>query len=257
VTLVIEALRISDPARAAAVAAEHVDLLSSSDFIGPGNDYRGTWDFLRALPAGKNRDTVLAHYFDEITRYHASDSAQLWNEMPDELRRGLVASGFGGYYLGNQAVVAGLPSSLDGLEELRRAQIEATGDPEAVRAWIHRGAWEWAERDAPAAIAWAQEHLKGEQRVEGVAQMFGAGATNNFDAMLSSWQDLPDGVLRARAAGNLADGAPAARKAEVDALLATLSPADLTIANTAITKAASARYQREAMKEMLKTGQQD
>jgi hypothetical protein len=249
---VIGELRKSDPARAAALTAEHIEKLGAETmrgFSAYGSGYRETWDFLRALPAGKARDGVLARYFDDVIRYHGKDCAQLWQEMPVELRRSLIAGGFNGLYL----AAAGSPATLEGLDDLRREHIEATGDPKVTRAWLNTGGQEWAQRDPDAAIAWAQEHLKGEQRVNGTALMFSAGAAGNFDATLQLWQSLPDGILRARAAGNLAAGAPADRKAEVDALLESLSPADRGLANTARQAAANAQRQRESMEQLRRT----
>ena len=251
---VISELRKSDPARAAALAAEHIEKFGKDTvrgFSAYGGNYRETWDFLRALPAGKTRDGVLARYFDDIIRYHGADCAKMWQEMPTELRRALVTSGFSGMNLGHADSAAGSPATLEGLNDLRREHIEATGDPRVTRAWLNTGAHEWAQRAPAAAIAWAQQHLKGEQRVNGTAQMFSAGAERNFDATLQLWQSLPDGILRARAAGNLAAGAPAERKEAVDALLESLSPADRGLAQTALKAAAAARRQREAMQQSL------
>jgi hypothetical protein len=92
--------------------------------------------------------------------------------------------------------------------------------------------------------------LKGAQRVKVTARFFAAGAAGIFDATLQLWQDLPDGVLRARAAGNLAAGAPADRKAEVAALIAMMSETDQRIADIAEHTASSnekLRVIREAM----------
>jgi hypothetical protein len=253
---VISELRKSDPARAAALAAEHIAKIDGNTvrgFSAYGNNYRETWDFLRALPAGQARDGVLARYFDDIVRYHGKDCAQLWQEVPVELRRSLIAGGFRGMYLGDAESAAGSPATLEGLDDLRREHIEATGDPNVTRVWLNNGAHEWAQRDPAAAIAWAQQHLKGEQRVNGTAQMFSAGAEKNFDATLQLWQSLPDGILRARAAGHLAAGAPAERKAEVDALMESLSPADRGIAATARQTAGNAQRQRESMEQFRRS----
>ncbi len=253
---VINDLRKSDPASAAVLAAKHLEKFGADTvrgFNAYGDSYRETWDFLRALPAGKTRDSVLARYFDDVVRYHGKDCAQLWREMPVELRRSLIAGGFRGLYLGDAESAAGSPATLKGLDDLRREHIEATGDPRTTNLWLNSGGREWAQRDPAAAIAWAQQHLKGEQRVNGTAQMFSAGAEKNFDATLQLWQSLPDGILRARAAGHLAAGAPAERKAEVDALLESLSPADRGLAATARQAAANAQRQRESMEQFRRS----
>lgn len=250
---VISELRKSDPAQAAAHAAEHIEKIDGNTvrgFSAFGNSYRETWDFLRALPAGKARDGVLARYFDGVVRYHGKDCPQMWQEMPIELRRSLVAGGFHGVFLGNASIAGGSPATLEGLNDLRREHIEATGDSEVTRAWLNTGAHEWAQRDPAAAVAWVQQHLKGEQRVNGTAQMFSAGAAGNFDATLQLWNALPGGILRARAAGHLAAGAPSDRKEDVDALMASLSPADRGLAATARRAAEESNRQRQSLEVM-------
>jgi hypothetical protein len=143
---------------------------------------------------------------------------------------------------------------LEGMEEMRRRHVETTGDPVAAAHYVaSRNGREWAQRDPAAAVAWAQQHLKGEQRVKGTARLFAAGAAENFDATLQLWQSLPDGVLRARAAGNLAAGAPADRKAEVEALIAGFSPTDQRIADLARGAAESDEIQRVKREGLLET----
>ncbi|MES2707353.1 MAG: hypothetical protein V4726_12205 [Verrucomicrobiota bacterium] len=236
---VIEALRVTDPARAAALTAENAALLvtppnSSSLFSAYGKEYRTTWDFLSALPPGKDRGALLARFFDEMARYHRKETSDLWKELSPESRQELVAGGFSGFgfrTLGGDDKSASVP---EGLDELRRDQVAADGDPEAVKAYLRIEALKWAETDPAAAIAWSREHVTGEAQVTGTARLFRTGAEHQFDATLAAWQSLPDGGLRARAAGQLAAGAPADRKAEAEALVATLSPADQATAKAAM-----------------------
>ncbi len=63
--------------------------------------------------------------------------------------------------------------------------------------------------------------------------LFSDGAAHHFDDTLAAWQSLPEGILCARAAGNIAAGAPPERKAEVESIIATLTAADQTIARRA------------------------
>lgn len=251
VAKVIAVLRKADPARAVALAAENIEVLESMlplprSFTAEGEGFRGTWDFLCALPAGKSRDAVLARYFDMVVRSHPNEYAQMWKEMPEELRRGLVAADVGGRYSGGAA-----PAELEGLTELRREYVEKSADPKVMAQWLRNDAREWAGQEPAAAISWALEHTKGAQRVDGAAGLFSAGAAGNFEATLKVWQSLPDGVLRARAAGSFAAGAPAERKAEVEAMLQSLSAGDRAIANRAREAAITAEQQRALRAGML------
>ncbi len=246
---VIEQLRKTDPARATSLASEHLAKLETTHgWSAYGKNYRETWDFLTALTAGKSRGKVIAGYFEEVIRYHSKDSVQLWRDMPDALRREIVAGGFSGIYL------PGLESTvqLEGISGLQREHIESTGDAMTTRQWLGTGAREWAGRDPAAAVAWAQQNLKGEQRLEGTAQLFSAGAAQDFAATLRVWQSLPDGILKAHATGHLAAGAPEARKAETEALLESLPPTDRAIANTAKKAAEAAERQRKNRLEELR-----
>ena len=246
---VIEQLRKTDPVRATSLASEHLAKLETTHgWNAYGKDYRETWDFLTALPAGKSRGKVISRYFEEVIRYHSKDSGQLWKDMPDALRREIVAGGFSGTYLPNLEST----EQLEGISGLQREHIESTGDAMTTRQWLGTGAREWAGRDPAAAVAWAQQNLKGQPRLEGTAQLFSAGAAQDFAATLRVWQSLPDGILKAHATGHLAAGAPEARKAETEALLESLPPTDRAIANTAKKAAESAERQRKNRLEELR-----
>lgn len=224
---VIGTLRLTDPGRASALAAEQAGLLAggernSSEFSAVGKDYPGMWDLLRALPAGGDRNRVLAQYFDAIAGNHPQDTVAMWSRMPAEERRELVEGGFQGMGLR----MGGSSASLEGLNELWRDHALASRDPEVLEQYLRAGATQWAASDPAAAITWARENLIGEARVLGTARLFREGAQSDFDATLAVWRDLPEGGLRARAAGYLAAGAPEERRAEAEALLSSLPPAD-------------------------------
>lgn len=245
---VIEQLRKTDPARAASLASEHLAKLETAGGYGwsaNGKNYGETWDFLSALPPGKSRGKVISRFFEKVIRHDSKDSVQLWKNMPDVLRREIVAGGLNS---------PGLESTeqLEGISGLQREHIESTGDAMTTRQWLGTGAREWAGRDPAAAVAWAQQNLKGQPRLEGTAQLFSAGAAQDFAATLRVWQSLPDGILKAHATGHLAAGAPEARKAETEALLESLPPTDRAIANTAKKAAEAAERQRKNRLEELR-----
>lgn len=235
VKTIISELHKTDPQRAVALTAEHMEFFSPDElpFSAQSANYRATWDALTSLPAGKGRSTILARYFDDLWKYRREDCVRLWQEMPASLRDDLAAGSFSGAVAVQQGqLVPQYIPNLEGMDELRLRHAETTGDTAAAAHFVaSRNGREWAQRDPAAAIAWAQDHLKGEQRVRSTASLFCAAAPANFDTTLRLWQALPDGVLRARAAGNLAAGAPADRKPEVEALIAAFSPADQRIAD--------------------------
>jgi len=258
---IVRTLHETDPPRAVAIMAEHTEFFrgfGDLPFSARAVNYRATWEALTTLPAGKDRNTILARYFDDLWKYRREESARLWQEMPASLHDELVAGSFAGAV----AIQQGEPvpqyiPELEGMDELRRRHVETTGDTAAATHFANsRDGREWAQRDPAAAIAWAQEHLKGEQRVRCTASLFHAGAMGNFDATLQLWQSLPEGVLRARAAGNLASGAPAERKAEVAALIATMSETDRRIADLAEHTASNNEIHRVIRELQMQKAQQ-
>jgi hypothetical protein len=256
---IVRTLHETDPRRAFAIMAEHTEFFRSGDLPSAQSaNYRATWDTLTTLPAGKDRNIILARYFDDLWKYRREDSGRLWQEMPASLRDELVAGSFAGAVAIQQGelVPQHIPE-LEGMDELRRRHVETTGDTAAAAHYINsRNGREWALRDPAAAIAWAQEHLKGEQRVRSTASLFHAGAAGNFEATLRLWQSLPEGVFRARAAGNLAAGAPAERKAEVEALMAAMSETDRRIADLAEHTASSNEVHRVIREGQIRKAQQ-
>jgi hypothetical protein len=255
VVSIIRALRRTDPARAAAVAAEHGAVIDGQSLylFSLGDTPKGTWTFLSSIPPGKNRTAMIAACARNVIVYQPGEMTRIWKEAPEDVRRDLVAAGVTDYLAFRTAREPGAPESLPGLTDMQRAWAEQSGDPKAARQFVAGGAREWARQDPAAAIAWAQEHLKGFERVNGTAQLFSAGAEKNFDVTLAIWNSLPDGVLRARAAGNLAAGAPPAHKPEMGALLNSLSPADRQTAEAA-RKDAPLQVMRAGMKAVVGEG---
>jgi hypothetical protein len=251
---IVSTLMLIDKSKALAVATEHITLMSEGDygfsFNASGKDYRERWDLLTALPVGASRDKMLAGFFKEVAQYHGKDIAGLWQEMPVELRAAVVAGGFTGSSLGDDESANGSPASLPGLNDLMRERAAETGD---ARAWLRStGAREWAQQDVAGALAWTGQHLKGRQRVEAAVELLGAAAETQFEAAVQQWQSLPEGILRARAAGQIAGNAPPDRAAEVEALLAGLSPSDRNLAVTEQKTAAQEARQRAAEAEARK-----
>ena len=246
---VIGTLCKTDPARARVMATENLATLVGSGaghFSAHGPEYRKTWDFLRSLPPGKARGTLLGNFFDEVCQYHHKESVPLWQDLPADVRREMTTSPFNRMYT---------PASLEGQADLQRAHVEQTGDWKTAAYYLQSGAREWAQRDPAAAIGWAQQHLRGRQRVEGTAALFREGAARNFDATLQVWHSLPDGILRARAAGHLAGAAPVERKAEMDALMESLTPADRGLALPIRRTAEEIRSEQEANEQRRRAPQ--
>lgn len=219
----------SDPRKATEFVIEHPERLEgNSGLISGGMNFQENWDFLRSFPAGQGKGKMLANYFSQMSRTHSADEVEIWKSLPQDARRELVEGGFQGSQVPvySDLDYSKSQKSFDGLEELRREQIAVSRDPGAIRNYLNLSAHIWAETDPSAAIAWARENLTGEAQVTETAKLFRAGAAKEFDATMAVWQSLPDGGLRARAAGQLAAGAPADRKADAEALLSTLSRAD-------------------------------
>jgi hypothetical protein len=238
VRAVVSAVQRTDPARAVALLAEHMEFCHGGwDWDQPLSakdaDYRATWAAITKLPAGSSRNTLLGFYFDELWQNRRKENVRIWQELPEELRADLVAGSFKGI----SAMLMGVPvpqpiPQLEGMDEMRRRHVETTGDTDAAAHFVaSRSGREWAERDPAAAVAWAQQYLKGEARVKATARLFRPAAEGNFDAALKVLETLPPGMLRVRAIGNLAAGAPPEHAAEVKALLATLQGDDRRLAD--------------------------
>ena len=249
--LVLQNLWRSDPARARELIAQHAGLLASGpervlryekDDLGPVD-----LEFLKSLPPGPARGKLLAgllsdsaqsdSVWDSSKTESANHAAAFWNSAPDDLKRELVAGGFSlSYAQSYEDQSAGRKVPLLGADVLLREHAEATGDFFDLLNFAEGPAKEWARRDLEAAFAWTQAHLKGETRLELSAELFRQTAASDFDHAVEVWQSLPDGVLKARAAGTLTGGAPEERKAEAQAIMDGLSTAYREIARGAVTE---------------------
>ncbi|HEX2750545.1 MAG TPA: hypothetical protein VHM91_21245 [Verrucomicrobiales bacterium] len=228
----------TDPPRAIAFLAEHMEFFSGSRDLplsAKDGSYRAIWDAITQLPAGSGRGALLARYLDDLWASRREESVRIWQELPANLRAELVT----GSFTGSVAMLHGfrVPQeipALEGMNEMRRRYVETTGDAAAAQHFVaSRNGREWAQRDPAAAIAWAQQYLKGEVRLRAIPDLFYPAAAQNFDAALQALEVLPPGAVRARAIGNLAAAASAEHAAEVKTLLATLQGDDRRLADIA------------------------
>jgi hypothetical protein len=245
------ALRCPSKREQGEARAAILEALSDASFSlnANGKELAEKWTFLCGLPVGRSRATILARYFDEVTRYHAAESERLWREAPVDIRRELIAGGFTASWAGHDDKASDKPPSFDGLADLHRQYAEENGDCKDARHFLNAHGNEWAQSDPAAAVAWSLAHLKGEQRVQLTAQLFFDAASHDFDAAVDAWQALPDGILKARAAGNMVSGAPENRRAEMDEFLSVMPPSDLSEAEEARKRADGMRRLRATMEE--------
>lgn len=248
---VIETLRKTDPARAAEIAAQHLNSFSfeqGGGFGASGKDYRQTWDFLAALPAGKGRDSAMAKFLDDVTRYHAEDAPKIWQSLSAEQRQALVDNGFEGV---NTDPESDSKVVLDGLSDLLRAKALSSPNPRQAIAWLRTRGREWMETKPAEALQWTLQNLKGKARVTEASRAFLIAAETQFDTALAHWRQLPDGQLRVSAAAALTAGAPADRKEEAEAILSSLPPADRRLAESARAEAEQMRRAEEARRKSM------
>lgn len=85
-------------------------------------------------------------------------------------------------------------------------------------------------RDFPAALEWAQAHLKGANRVDQSVAMFGHAVALDFSIAAGTWEQLPPGVPKARAAGAILKNAPPASKEAAESVAQSLSEQDRKLA---------------------------
>jgi hypothetical protein len=250
---VVSAVQRTDPTRAVALLAEHLDYfrggwdlpLSAKDF-----GYRATWEAINQLPAGRSRSVLLASYFNDLWTSRREESVRIWQELPAVLRAELVTGSFTGVAAMRRGVRVPQPiPRVEGIDEMRRSHVETTGDAAAAAHFVaSRSGREWAQRDPAAAVTWAQQYLKGEAGVKATAQLFCPAAAQNFDAALQALEALPPGVLRVRALDNLAAGASTKHAAEVEALLAALPGEDRRLVDVVRRAAASDEKLRALLK---------
>lgn len=216
----IEQLAVNNPAKARELLVENLELLAADDapslFSG-----KAICDLLLSLPAGETRTRLLAGSLGWMTAspYSSSDEAILiWENSGEDFRRELVAAGF---KCGKDHA-----ARFAGLESMLREHAESTGKREDAESFFESYGSSWAARDFSAALEWTQAHLKGANRVEQSVALFGQAAGQNFDAVVEAWQQLPPGILKARAAGAILKSAPADRKSDAESLVQSLAEQD-------------------------------
>ena len=208
----------SDPGRAKELLVQNLELLSQAPVIyGLGSARKAMCDQLLSLPPGKDRDRLLAQMLKDMTAFSSNspDEVQgaraIWEQLAPDFRRDLVARGFANSQYADV--------SLDGLDVLMREKAEETDDPSAPDQFIELQGKAWVKRDLTGALDWTLAHVKGKSRIERGAGLFEYAASQDLDNALRVWQELPEGILKDRAAEALSKGAPAERKQEVEELV--------------------------------------
>jgi len=225
----LESLCQNNPEHARKLMIQNLDLFTPGDPSPVTKCYetgKPMCDLLLSLPPSGERTFLLAKLLRDMAGWNAETQTQaqaVWEQSSEPLRLELVAAGFvNDRYDVNKD---NLPS-FAGLADLLKQQAEASGDPAAVKKFLDTQGPAWAKTDLAGALEWTQDHLKGKNRVERGAELFGYAAAGDFDATLDLWQSLPDGYLKIRAAGAIANRAPADRKADAQAVLESLSEHD-------------------------------
>lgn len=211
----LEVLARTDPERARDLLAKNIGLYAASGptpIFYPWDGLKSNCDLLLSLPPGLGRTRLLNKLFE--IESGKGETRPVWAAMPEALRQDMVAAGFSG------------DSRFAGLGELLRERAETRGDRTAALNFLRNEGAEWAQRDLPAAFDWTQINLKGWARVERGAALFEDAAKVNFDNAVTHWRALPDGVLKDGEAKAIADGAPAERKPEAEALVKSLTAPD-------------------------------
>jgi hypothetical protein len=225
----LEVLCTSDPARARELLLQNLSLFLADggrSSFKPFNTSQTTCDMLLTLPPGEARTHLLAGLLTSMADWSLDGVSQYaishWKKASGAERREWVAAGFSS---GKDNA-----TSFDGLETLMRQRAEITGDPAVAQSFVTIQGEAWAKRDLPGAFNWTQAHLKGKCRVEEGVKLFGYAASQDFDTAIGTWKNLPDGILKARAAGEIAKNSPPARKAEAEAIIESLSKHDKNLA---------------------------
>lgn len=224
----LEVLNKSNPNRARELLQQNLDLFPPDLEGSVFNDYntgKATFELLLSLPPGVERTHLLANLLTCMARWGndvAANAIAIWKQAPEPMRREWVTAGFSS---GKENA-----ASFDGLEGFTREQVETIGNPKSADQFMDAHGPAWAKRDLAGAMDWAQTHLKGKARIERSAGLFEAAANKDFDTALAIWQTLPDGILKARAAGAMSKGAPPNRKAEAEAVVQSLSERDRDLA---------------------------
>lgn len=220
----LEILCQKDPTKAQELLHQNLQTLESLKTVYLGYDHGKTrTDLLLSLPPGKTRSMLLAENISSMTQFPYNGdgvlAAELWAKAPDDERREMVAAGL------TSSRSSDIP--LDGLENLVKQHAETTSDPERSRQFIAQYGESWAERDPGSAVSWAMAHLQGKARMDQTLKLITHIGSRNFDEALRTWQVLPDGSLRDRAARNLAEAAPPDHQAEKAILQDSLPKSDM------------------------------
>ncbi len=219
-----------NPDRAREVIGKYGSLFTPALLFEYGNDQTGPRDleFLASLPPGKTRGTLLSLLLTDAatapdvrdsSRSHAPDMAiAFWNEASGGQKQELVDAGFS---LRDARVYGTVetPPVFEGMEDLVREKAESSGDARTAAEFIRGHGQAWAARDPDAALAWARDHLKGQDRLELSARLFRTFAENDFDHAVEMWRSLPPGRVKILAASSLADGTSPSRRQETLSLL--------------------------------------
>ncbi len=215
----IAGLGVSDAAAARELAQTQLPLLAGNPRFYAG--FKGSdsfWKVLAGLPDGPDRNKVLAGYLNACPQ-NDGEVGRRWGEAPESIRLSLVAGGFPTGQDLSDAVFASLP-------EMVVRQAVASGDGDA----LYRGLLGQVKRD-PAklneSVILAQEKMTGRNRVECPAELFRLAGEQDFALALDCWRSLPDGLVKARAAGALEKAAPEDFKSVMETEISRLSPADI------------------------------
>jgi hypothetical protein len=225
----LEILYQTHPDRARELMTQNLELFSSGLGGTPFKAYdtgKTTCDLLLSLPHGEVRTQLLADLLSSLATWSMDGTAayaiSIWNQAPESQRRELVAAGFDSSKENS--------ASFDGLEDIMRDRAETSNDPRVAEMFMQNHGPALAKRDLAGTLDWAHAHLKGKARVEQCAELFESAASQDFDTTLATWQTLPEGILKARAAGAMSKGAPASRKTEAEAVIQSLSAQDQDLA---------------------------
>lgn len=228
---VIVAIRAQDPGKASALMRSNMGILGESQanlFSAYGPEAVANFALIQSLPDAAVKNKLLAGYLEQAVRYQKEKIGGFWESLPVQTRREVVAAGFQGDRLNSRNIQeskAGGSTELSGLRELLYEKADA-GKAEDVAVYLNYYGQSWARAEPAAALTWAQDRLRGKERMDKMPTLYAAAAAGNLDAAMEVWEALPPGLLKANAFGGIAAGAPAERLAEVEAVIAGMSAED-------------------------------
>lgn len=209
----IRGLVMKDPALAARLAAENMKDLASGGF----GRYLSTeeswqlWLALKDLPEGDTKVEILIRLL-----HQPGVEASIVNELPAEIKRAMLLK-TGDHWNLRTAILR----SDDGKTVLREL-AQSTGRPDLAQRWLDMRGESLSATDVSEALRWVQSSSTGEQRVKAVVEILQSVAEENTQLAMEVWHTLPEGILRARAAGAIAR----VDSHESTGVLKLLSPAD-------------------------------